>query len=88
MHIYWEAGIAIRAGRTGVRSSSPIREKFSPLHVVQEGSGAQSPSNPMHLGVLFPGFKQSGRETNYSVPTSAEVKNSSTPPIRHGVALN
>jgi hypothetical protein len=54
------------------------------LHVVQTRSGVHPTSYPMGKGVLSPGVKRSGRETDHSPPTSAVVKKmwnyTSTPP--------
>jgi hypothetical protein len=59
-------------------------QEFSPLQVVQTGSGAHPVSYPMGTGVLFPGVKLQGSEADHSPPTSAEVKKkwiyTSTPP--------
>jgi hypothetical protein len=54
--------------------------------------GPTQPPIQWILGALSSGVKQPGRETNHSLPTSAEVKNTwiytSTPSIRlHGVLL-
>jgi hypothetical protein len=44
------------------------------------GSGAHPASYPVGTGALSPGIKRPGREADHSPPTSAEVKNASTPP--------
>jgi hypothetical protein len=52
----------------------PEEQKFTFLQVVQTCSGAHPPSYPMGTGVLSPGVKRPGRETDHSPPISAEVK--------------
>jgi hypothetical protein len=71
---------ALRAGRPGVEEyESRQGQDFSPLYVVQTGSGAHPASYPMGVGGSFPEDKRQGREADHSPPTSAEVKNTSTP---------
>jgi hypothetical protein len=48
---------------------------FSPNHSVQTGSGAHSPSYLMGTRGSFVEIKRSGREADYSHPSSVEVKN-------------
>jgi hypothetical protein len=43
-----------------VRVQVPVGERFSPLHVVQTGSGAHPASYPMGTGCSFPGDKAAG----------------------------
>jgi hypothetical protein len=66
---------------------------FSLCHGVQTGSGAHPASCSIGTCGSFPGVKWQGRETDHSLPSSAEVKNAwsytSTPPIcLHGVELS
>jgi hypothetical protein len=58
---------------------------FSLLHSAQTGSGAHPASCPMDTGGSFPGGKAvSGRETDHSFPSSAEVKKAGAiPPLPH-----
>jgi hypothetical protein len=49
-------------------------QEFSLLHVVQTVSGVHPASYPMGIVAFFPGIKRTGREADYSSPTSAEVK--------------
>jgi hypothetical protein len=73
-------------GRPKSRGFIPGRGKrlFSPLYVVQTGSGANPTSYPMVTWGSFPGVKRPGREADHLPPTSAEVNNTwiytSTPP--------
>jgi hypothetical protein len=60
-------------GRPRGPRSSPSKEGFSTLRVVQSDSGAHSASQPIRIEAS-PGIKQLGRETHYS-PISTEVKN-------------
>jgi hypothetical protein len=53
-------------------------KKFSLFYIVHIGSGAHRTSYPMGNGGYFPGVKQQGREADYSSPTGAEVKKTST----------
>jgi hypothetical protein len=68
----------------GVEVQVPTGRRFSPLHVVQTGSGAHPASYPMCTAGHYPGVKRPRCEAHHSAPTSAEVKNSwiytSTPP--------
>jgi hypothetical protein len=49
---------------------------FLPLrHRVQTGSGAHVTSHPVVIGVLSPGVKRPGLESEHLPPSSAEVKN-------------
>jgi hypothetical protein len=63
-------------GQTTEVSEFESREgqDFSPLHVVQTGSGAHQPIQWVP-GALSPGVKRPGREADHSPPTSAAVKN-------------
>jgi hypothetical protein len=67
---------------------------FSLHHRVQNGSGAHSDSYSMWVpGALSLGVKRTGRETDHSPPSRAQVKYAwsyiSTPPIRlHEVVLS
>jgi hypothetical protein len=78
----WTAGIQFP---TGARD-------LSPLHSVQSGAEAHPASYPMGTGCSIPEDKASGREANYSPPSSAQVKDSVVVPpltICHlGVTLN
>jgi hypothetical protein len=71
-------GIGIAQSVTGRAAGVrfPTGERFSLLHSVQTGSGAQPASNPIQWvpGILFRGVKQPGRETNHSLSSSAKVK--------------
>jgi hypothetical protein len=59
----------------GVRSLAEAVD-FSSSLSVQTGSGAHPASYPVGSGSPFPGSKTwSGRDTDYSFPSSAEVKN-------------
>jgi hypothetical protein len=50
-------------------------EDFSSIPCVQTGSGAHPASYPMGTGGSFPGCKaRQGRDTDHSLPSSAEVK--------------
>jgi hypothetical protein len=59
------------------RSSKPGRV-FSPLHVVQTGSGTRPGSYPADIGPLSTGVKRPVRKTDQSTPTNAKVKNTWT----------
>ncbi|PNF35230.1 hypothetical protein B7P43_G06877 [Cryptotermes secundus] len=48
-------------------------KEFSPLHIIQTGSGVHPTSYPMGTGGS-PGVEQQGREADHSPPSSAEVK--------------
>jgi hypothetical protein len=66
-------------------SSNPGRGKISFfLNVVQTGSGAHPAIYSTGIGGSFLGVKRPGRQTDHSLPTSAEVKKRwvyiSTPP--------
>jgi hypothetical protein len=65
-------------------SESPYEQHFSPLHVIQSGSGAHTASYPMDTAAVTPGVKWLGREADHPSPTSAEFSNTwmytSTPP--------
>jgi hypothetical protein len=58
----------------GLEFKSQQRQDFSPLHVVQTGSGAHPASYAIGRGVLSPGVKWLGREADHSLPSSAKVK--------------
>jgi hypothetical protein len=48
---------------------------FSLHHLIQNGSGAAHPASyPMGTRGYYPGVKRPGREADYSLPSSAEVK--------------
>jgi hypothetical protein len=72
VYSYW-----LRAGRPRGRSSSPgMGQDFSPLHVVQTGSGAHPASYPMGTGGPFPGGKAARDvKADHTPPTNAEAKN-------------
>jgi hypothetical protein len=59
-------------------------KKFSRLRSVQPALGPIQPPIQWVSGVLLPGIKRPGRETDHSPPASAEVKKTwiytSTPP--------
>jgi hypothetical protein len=79
-------------GRSGVRVPAGDGN-FSLRHSAQNGSGDHPPSCPMGTRGSFLGVKWSVSETDYSHPSSTEVKNAwrynSTPPIHlHGVVLS
>jgi hypothetical protein len=66
---------------------------FSLRRPVQTGSGANPVSYLLGIGTTTPGVKLSGRETDRSPPSSAEVKNAwsytpTTPLLLHGVVFN
>jgi hypothetical protein len=75
----------------GVRFSARARD-FSLLRSVKTGSGAHPASYPKGTGALSPGVKRAGRETDYSFPSSADVKNGrAIPPLpihQHGMVPN
>jgi hypothetical protein len=82
-----EYGLNNRA--IGVRSPAEAKD-FSSSLCVQTGSEAHPASCPMDTGGPFPGGKQrTGRDADYSPPSSAEVVNELDlyiPPKRlHGV---
>jgi hypothetical protein len=60
----------------GLEFESRYGQDFSPLHVVQTGSGAHLASYPMNTGTgaLSPGLKRSKREADHSSPISAGMK--------------
>jgi hypothetical protein len=80
----------LRAGRpggAGVRV--PVGKKISLLQLIQTGSGVHPAFYKMGTGGSFPGVKRQGRESDHSLPTSAEVKKMWISSIRlHGVMLN
>jgi hypothetical protein len=47
---------------------------LSLLHVVETGSVVLPTSYPIDTGALSPGVKRPGREADYSLPASAELK--------------
>jgi hypothetical protein len=68
-------------------------QEFSLLYVVQPGSGVHPTSYTVGTGCSFPRVKLPGREADYSLPSSAEVKKNvdlyTYSTIRlHGVVLN
>jgi hypothetical protein len=67
----------LRTGRPGYQGSIPGRGKdFSSTLYVQTGSGAHPASCTMGTGGPFPGAKaQPGRDSDHSLPCSAEIKN-------------
>jgi len=77
------------------RGSFPGRERNIYIylrHRVQAGSGAHPASYPVDTGGTFSGVKRPGRESDHSLPFSAEVKNArsytSSPHIRlHGMVF-
>jgi hypothetical protein len=83
----------VRAGRPRDRSSSPGTVK-NVLFSTSSRPVLVSTQPPIQLvpGALSTGVKGQGRETNHSLPASAEVKKiwiyTSTPPCLHGVVLN
>jgi hypothetical protein len=82
------ASIATGSLVKGLEFGSLYAEDFSPLHVIQAGSG-----DIEHLIQSVLVVKLQGRGANHWPPTSDEVKNSwsytFTPPIcLHGVVLN
>jgi hypothetical protein len=64
------------AGRPGFDSRQG-QEVFL-LHTIQTGSGTHTDSYPMQTGGFFSGIKRTGRETDYSPPTSTDVKKGET----------
>jgi hypothetical protein len=52
----------------------PVEDRNSPLHRVQNGSGAHAVSYPVGTRGSFRGVKWPGREADHSPPSSAEVK--------------
>jgi hypothetical protein len=58
-----ETGYGLQRQRS--RSSSPRGEYFSPLHVVQTGSGAHSAFYPMGTGGSFSGQMRQKREADH-----------------------
>jgi hypothetical protein len=73
------------AGRSRNRGSIPGKgKKFSLLHKIQTGSGTHPASYLMDTGSLSPEVKRSGRETDNSPPSNAEVKyGGAIPPLLH-----
>jgi hypothetical protein len=57
---------------TGVRFPAGAGN-FSLHHPVQNGSEAHAASYPMGTRGSFPGVKRPGRESDHSLPSSAEV---------------
>jgi hypothetical protein len=55
--------------------SIPASASFALLHSVQTDSKTHPASYPAGTGGSFPGVKEPGRETDYSPPSIAEVKN-------------
>jgi hypothetical protein len=49
-------------------------QDFSPLYVVQTGSGTRSASYPMGTVAPLPGVKRPGSDADHSFPSSADVK--------------
>jgi hypothetical protein len=85
----------LRAGQLRGRSSSPITVKNFPFSTSSRPAlGPIQPPIKWVLGALSPGVKRQRRETDHSLPTSAEVKEmwiyTTIPPypIPHGVVLN
>jgi hypothetical protein len=74
-----------------VRFPAEARD-FSLPHCVQTGPGTHTASYTMGLWVLSPEVKRPGREADYTLPSSAEVKNGGAIPALpislHGVVLN
>jgi hypothetical protein len=66
----------------GVGVRVPVGSEFSPLHIIQTGSGPSQPPIQWVPGALSPGGKAVGAD--HSPPASAEVKKmwiyTSTPP--------
>jgi hypothetical protein len=52
-----------------------VGARFSPLHVVQTGSGAHSASYTKGIGAISTVVKRPERKVDHSPPTSAEIKN-------------
>jgi hypothetical protein len=68
-------GTLPRAGRLKDPSSSPCRVKIFLLSTSSRPIlGPTKPTIQWIAGVLFPGVKRSGRETDHSSPTNADVK--------------
>jgi hypothetical protein len=83
----------LRAGIQRNMGSIPGRGKiFSLFHSVQTGSGAHPVFFPMGTVNLYQSAKRSRRESDYSHPSSAGVKNDGTipslPHSSHAVMLN
>jgi hypothetical protein len=54
---------------------------FSPRHIAETGSGTHPASYPVKNWVFTPGLRRPRHETDYSLPSRIEVKNSgATPP--------
>jgi hypothetical protein len=80
-------GIATGYGLDGQGSKfeSRLAQDFSPLHVLQTGSGAHLAYYRMgNVGSFSPAVKRPGRKAEHSPPASTEIKNTciytSTPP--------
>jgi hypothetical protein len=72
------SSVCIGTGWT-TRVRFPAGQDLSLLHSVQAGSGAHPPSYP---GAISPGVKRPGRQAEYLLPSSAEVKNGGAiPPL-------
>jgi hypothetical protein len=72
---YWPLCDWLRAGRPRGRSSSPGRVKnFLLCTLFRSALGPTQPSTQWVSAALSPWVKRQGRETDHSLPTSAEVK--------------
>jgi hypothetical protein len=84
-----DIGTRLRTGRQRNLVSRIIAEgrEFSVLHIVQTASGAHPASYTVGTGGCF-----SGREADYSLPSSTEIKNGGailhSPKRIHGIGLN
>jgi hypothetical protein len=65
---------------TGIRFPAEAGN-FSIRHSVQTGSGAHLASYPTGIEGYFPGGKAAVCETDYSFPSSAEVRNGAIPTL-------
>jgi hypothetical protein len=63
-NVSWDSVVSIATGYglddRGAEFESRQGQEFSPLHVVQTGSGAHQASYPMGTGGYFPGGKSVG----------------------------
>jgi hypothetical protein len=76
----------------GVGVPVPAEARYSPVHVVQTGSGTHPASYLMGTWGSLSWDKEAGREADHTSPASAEVKNMYIYTLTfihlHGVVLN
>jgi hypothetical protein len=78
-------------GLSGMGSFVGRERNLSLFHSVQTGSGAQPISYSINIGDPFTRIKRLGRETDHSLPSSAEIENlgsnNATPLVLHCIVL-